>query len=218
MARRSLFRYLLPAFLLLLGTQQAKADTITYTFQGTATGSIGNTSFKNSAFTITLTANSSSISEFTLSCKQSSCTILDIPATSATITVDGLTTTITSPTGVFDNQTLGKLGLSRITGPGAGGINSDLLDLTSSAFDTYNLNSPMGPMGPFNLGSLAEFNCNAGCVTTGLGNLTFMSASGVMFSDPGSIATPEPATPVLLVTGALLVLGIRRMSRTSPRA
>ena len=96
----------------------------------------------------------------------------------------------------------------------------DLLDLSNPEFGTYNLTNPMGPMGPFTLGSLAEFNCNSGCVTTDLGNLTFTSASGVMFTDPGSgsIATPEPATPLLLAVGALFILGLRRFARANPRA
>lgn len=215
MVRRSLIRYLPLSFLLLLAAQAASADTITYTFQGYATGSIGSTSFTDSAFTITLTANTASISQFTMTCTPSPCTIDDVPATTATITIDGLTTEITSPIGIFDNQTVDVLGLSRITGSGSGGIGMDLLDLTSSSFAGYNLATPLAPVGPVNLGGLSEFNCSSGCVTTGLGNLSLSSASQVTFTPP--IATPEPSSLLLLGTGLLLVVGTRRRMRAKIR-
>jgi len=85
----------------------------------------------------------------------------------------------------------------------------DLLDLTSSTFGSYNLSSPFAPVGPLGVGSLPEFNCSDGCVTTGLGNLTMTSASQVTFSDP--ISTPEPTSLLLLGTGLLIVAGFRRM-------
>ncbi len=216
MVRHSLLRFLPLAFLLLLGAQGARADSVSYVFQGYASGTLGSTSFTHSSFTITLTANTSNISQFTMTCSPSPCTLLDVTAATATVTVDGMTTTITSPIGVFDNQTVDVLGLSRVTGSGSGGIGLDLLDLTNSAFAGYNLSVPMGPVGPINLGGLPEFSCSSGCVTTGLGDLTFTSASQVTFTDP--ISTPEPASLLLLGTGALALIGLRRRSRAKIRA
>ena len=212
MAQRTLIRYLPLALLLLLGAQSASADPVTYTFEGYASGSIGSTSFTHSLFTITLTADTASITQFSMSCSPSPCTVYDVPAATATISVDGLTTNITSPIGVFDNQTVDVLGLSRITGGGSGGISMDLMDMPSPTFATYNLSSPLAPVGPLNIGTLNEFSCSAGCVTTGLGTLTLNSASQVTFTDP--IATPEPASVLLLGAGVLAVLGIRRRTRS----
>ena len=216
MFNRAIFRCWPIAILLLLGTQSASADTIVFTFQGNATGSIGNTSFTDSAFTITLTANTSSISQFTVPCAPSPCTILDVPATTASISVDGLASAITSPIGVFDNQTVAVLGLSRITGGGISGLGMDLMDLSNPIFASYNLSTPLGAVGPFTFDSMGEFSCSSGCVITSIGNVSMTSASDVTFSDP--ISTPEPASAVLLGTGVLLVAGIRRKARAKSRA
>lgn len=216
MSRKAFLRHIPLALLLLFAAQRASADTVTYTFQGYATGSVGATSFTNSAFTITLTADSGNISEFAMSCSPSNCTVFDVQAATAALTVDGMTTAITSPIGVFDNQTVDVLGLSRITGPGPGGIGMDLLDLTDPAFATYNLATPLAPVGPFNLGGLGEFSCASGCVLTSVGNVSMSSASGVTFTDP--ISTPEPASLLLLGTGALAVLALRRSVRARTRS
>lgn len=207
MARRILVRALLVAFLVLLGTGRASADTIIFTFQGNASGSMGGTSFTNSTFDITLTTNTNNISEFTVPCG-SPCTVYDVPATSATISVDGMSSAITSSIGVFDNQTMSILGLSRITGPGISGIGLDLMDLTDPAFNTYNLSTPLGTIGPFSFSDMSEFSCSSGCVITALGNVSMISATDITVSDP--VATPEPATGLLLNSGVLLVAGFRR--------
>ena len=210
MAPRTLLLYLSLALVLLLGAQAASADTITYTFQGNATGSVGSTSFTNSAFTITLTANTSSISEFTAW----SSTIFDVPATTATLSVDGLNTSITSAIGVFDNQTSEVFGLSRITGPGIGGLGVDLLDMTNPMFATYNLGTPLSTVGPFNMNNMGSFSCSSGCVISVLGNVTMTSASDVSTGDP-PVNTPEPASILLLGAGLLAVAGIRRRTRNN---
>jgi len=215
MARRTLILPLALAFLALLAAPGAMADTITYTFQGNASGSLGGTSFSNAQFTIILTADSDAISQFTMGCGATPCTILDVQAATASFTVHGQTTAITSPIGVFDNQTVDVLGLARITGPGAGGIGMDLLDLTDPAFGTYNLSSELAVMGPFNLGTLNEFSCATGCVITSIGNLTMTTASDVTFSDP--VSTPEPSSLLLLACGGLALVGLHRRARAVSR-
>ena len=217
MSWRTSLRFLPLALLLLLGGRSAAADTIEYTFQGYASGSIGSTNFTNSLFTITLTANSGSVNEFSMPCSPSACTVYDVvvQATSATVNVDGLTTNITSPIGVFDNQSVDVLGLARISGPGMSGVGMDLIDITDPAFATYALSGSIPPVGPADLGALSEFNCSAGCVTTPLGNLTLTNASQVMFTDP--ISTPEPASLGLLLLGFGLLAITSMRSRTRNR-
>jgi PEP-CTERM motif-containing protein len=211
MACRLLCRLLPLALLLLLGAQAASADTLTFTFQGLGTGSIGTTSFTNSAFTITLTTDTTAISEFTLACSPTPCTIFDVPATTATISADGMTTAITSPIGVFDNQTLDVLGLSRITGGGPSGISLDLMDLSNPAFGTYDLSVPLATVGPFNLSTMGEFSCSSGCVLSTVGDMSMTSASDVYVT---AVAVPEPASVLLLGSGLLLIAGIRRKARS----
>ena len=205
MVRRIVSHCTIVAVLLLLGGQVAKANSITYTFQGFGTGSLGTTSFTNSFFRIKLTADTSSIMQFTIPiCKPSACTIFTVQATSAAISVAGLMAAITSPVGIFDNQTFMGLGLGRRSASGPGGGGPDFLDIGSSVFANYNLAHGLGPIGPFT-GGVFQFKCSFGCVTTGLGNLSMSNASGVTFA-----ASPEPASMLLFGSGALFVAGIRR--------
>jgi hypothetical protein len=97
------------------------------------------------------------------------CTILTVPVMSATISVGRLTATIQSSVAVFDNQTFPALGLQRQTTRG------DLLDLQGRrVFETYALNSDLGPSDPFfrTPTALGQFNCAHGCLLTSLGTLT----------------------------------------------
>lgn len=211
MTRRTFFLTAMLVLVLLAGAQTARADGITYTFQGTASGSLGATQFANAPFTITVDAQTSQIALLPPQpCIPTPCTTFDVPATMATFLVAGFTGNITSPVGLFDNQTFTGLGLSRIVG---GVIGADLLDIGSPAFATYQLNSNLGPLGPFFTSpvSLVQFNCSFGCVTTSLGgNLTFDTVQNVTFTATTTATTPEPSSLLLLGVGLGIVGAVRR--------
>ncbi len=162
------------------------ARRLVYVFQGTATGRVGLTLFRNQFFMLTLTADPTTIGQQTLACAVPSgtCTVFAVPGASATILITGVgQATITSPVGVFVNQTFQTLGFTRM--PIAAIANADLMDLQfDPAFGTYNLASALGPIGPFfpTTVALGQFNCSFGCVMTSLGTLTVDTALQVTFA------------------------------------
>jgi hypothetical protein len=189
MLRRSLSFVLLGCFAVTVHSNpqasSASAKRITYTFQGTANGSMQRgdepaTDFANESFTITAIADPTQIVASTRYCKVPSgaCKILSVPALSASISVGGATATFTSPLAIFDNQTYTSLGLTRAR-------SGDLLDLQSHpAFASYDLKSDLAMSEVFMKGRIGtgQFNCRRGCVETNLGVLTVESVQNVSFA------------------------------------
>lgn len=174
------------------GSFVAKLDTVLlYTFQGTASGYVqAGGGFTRLPFTLNVTANPDAIVRATQPCAVPSgtCVVYAVPAASARIVAGlvppqpgGFQAVITSPVGVFVNQTYQTLGLTRMP---SGRITSDIMDLQRGAgFATYNLVHALGSVGPFftTTTSLAQFNCNFGCVMTSSGTLSVVSVSNVTF-------------------------------------
>ena len=195
--------FLALALLVIAGAEQASAGSITYTFTGTGTGDLGSASFTNAAFTISEVANTSSI----VNCGGGIFSVEDL---SSTIAVAGLpVATVISGVRVFDNQTTDVLGYSR---PGCSSL--DLMDLSSSAFATYNLATSFGRIFVADPFAVNQFNCNEGCVTTNRGNIEFSSIVNVTFT---ASTTPEPGTVELLGLGSLGIGFVRRLRRKKSR-
>ena len=192
MFRRSLWLALFVFFTLRSHAPVAAATSLpgigermTYTFQGTASGTFqpesgAATTFTNEPFTITAIAEAGAIVASTQPCAVSAgvCKLFSVPVASTKSSVAGLAAVITSPVAIFDNQTFPALGLQRKTG-------ADLLDLQGNqAFTVYDLNGNLALREPFfkRPTPVAQFDCAHGCVMTTLGSLTVAGVQNVRFT------------------------------------
>jgi|SRR5208283_337399 len=166
----------------------ANAATITYTDDGTGSGTLGGTSFSDASFTITAIGDTTSR--------------LPLPAgygffidnISASITISGLgTSDFTSGTRFFVNNIVSDVGFSRA---GIGGL--DLFDgPTNGAFSTWNMLSSIGPIS----GSADLLQWSNETVSTNNGTLVFNNAAVTGTFQATVSSVPEPCTLLLLGSG-----------------
>jgi hypothetical protein len=175
-----------------------KADLITYTYQGVSSGSIGGTSFANTAFTITAQGDTSA--------RVIIPTDFSIQNTAASITIGTLGTfTFITPTRFFVNNTsIGpnpSVGFSIATGP-------DIFDFgPQPVFAPWDMTTSIGPISGNNGYTLSSQNY--GIIDTSGGVLAFSSEQGIPTSFKATVV-PEPV-PLLLFGSALIGLaGLRR--------
>ncbi len=205
----SLIRLITAAtFIAALSVARVEATPITFTFEGTATGLLGNTPFTAAPFTITADADTTNV---VTSATGDGATGGDfsLDTDSATIDIPGIgTLTFSTGTRLFDARGVtvnsqGPLDLLGFARAGLDGI--VLMDFADPVFATYDLSTALAPLF---IGDAISLNS----IGTTMGNLSFDQVVDVTFTattdmcghghrkrdDSCESSVPEPATLALL--------------------
>jgi hypothetical protein len=167
--RRSIW-LLMAWFAIAVPAPQADGEPISFTFTGTASGTVGSAPFANAAFTIQLVADTDDAAL----APDPYFTIWLVPATSATIEIPGVgKAAFTTGKRVFVNQNYPGLGFSEAT------TGLDFLDIYDDALTNYDLTTPIGPIADLepNPAALQQFRS----VASTLGPVSLTSARDVTF-------------------------------------
>jgi hypothetical protein len=189
------------AIALALGNVPTSAASITYTETITASGSLGGIPFTDALVTITALADTDNVTTVpgfpnTLAVNDESATV-DIAELGIATFTDGGTHFFVTHAGV--RSVVGIAG-GTIAQP-----HPDILDITNSAFSTYDLTTSIGPLsGPASGGG-------AGTVSfaTSAGPLTFDSFAGTTGTFEATLqSVPEPSSLMLAGVASLIGAGL----------
>jgi hypothetical protein len=186
-------KLLLIAPLMILGACVAQASIITYTESGTATGTLGNSSFTDALLTLSFTGDTADVSNSGGFLTNGNGTML--------LTIDGLVTNATITDGstmIFNNQTFSTPTAGFASGQGS------ILDTEDNVFGTYDLISPISVTNTAFIRSDLTFATSEGGLNIQSinGSSTFTAATGT--------ATPEPATMALFGLGFAGIAALKR--------
>jgi hypothetical protein len=185
--------------LMVCAAERADATQITYTDQGTISGSLGASAFTNALVTVSFTGDTANVT--------GGLGFWSNSVGTATVTVAGVgTATFTDSMFAFDNQSARFAGIASQAG--------SVLDTdTSPLFDTYDLKTAIGPV------TGAVFFRPDLTYGTTLGSLHFASVTGdtTFTATTGVAAVPEPST--ILGASVAVLLGsfysLRRRKQVS---
>ncbi|MEI9999222.1 MAG: PEP-CTERM sorting domain-containing protein [Verrucomicrobiota bacterium] len=181
----------------LLGAGRAGAETLFYTENATASGSLGGVSFNNDSIQLIITADSGGIIDTDgVLTDATSFVLLEIQGVGDAV--------ITEPTQIFAAGD--EVGL-RTTPQGS--VSHDILDISSPLLAGYNLLDPEGPQLPgtplFTGNDIFTTTDGDFMITQADMDGAFFSAGGGDSSDP----VPEPTTTALFLGGLALLIGTR---------
>jgi hypothetical protein len=174
---------------------------LTYTFTGTAAGTIGSATFSGATVTVTATADSSAVTLASGTYDQT------LAGGATSFTIGGLTSgTFSDTTYFFDNNTNGVAGFGDDAGiPCCDTIQMHDSSIGSTVFATYNLQTPLGPIGPQATDPSTSDWLN---LNTSVGSFTITSYTNFTFQVTSAAAVPEPST-FLLLGASLAALTLR---------
>ena len=173
---------------------QAQAEPITFTFTG-----LNGTA----PFAISVSGNTDDVVPLVLP-THPDITAVMVNCSSSVFSITGWGTGMfTVPTVVFDNLTLGTLGLS-VAVPG--GLPSDVLDIEAPDFFHYQLTTSTGAIGPVQPSYVSFF------MPTTLGTIELGSVNSVEFE---AVVIPEPSNRFLVLGGFLLLLVLHHERKTT---
>lgn len=164
----------------------AQAEPITFTFDFTASGTLGGTAFTDAAVNITVTADTLAV----VSCGSG---VFSVDSSTADIAISGFpTVSVLTATRLFDNNSVGALGFSQASCSG-----SDYLDIVNAAFMSYALMEPLGPIfdpSPFAVGQFNNVSTTGGILNVNTAqDVTFNAVTG---------CGPEGGTPIAEVSAS----------------
>jgi hypothetical protein len=179
-------------------TATVAAAPITYTFSGTASGTLDGNPFTDASFTATASGESTAVIE-------------DSPGTfcnnlgTVTITIGGVgTVTTTGADLVFSNTTNEVWGFENGT---CASFSEDWLDVTDPTSATYHLATPVGPStGTQDGGSTVA--TSGGDLTLTSVPTTFTATGGGVGPVTGAVDVPATTTPALAVLALLLAAAV----------
>ncbi len=202
--------YKMNSRLLLLGillAPLAPCETLTLTFSGVGSGSLGSDAFTGSAFAFTFSSDTSSLT--TPPCCSND---ISTPAgTPATFTIDSLNKSgsLTGDQAVFVNDKENDVGIWYYVPP-------DFITLGNYSFGTYKLSSDIGPISgtPSALSETFPTSLNGELLSlTSVSTLNFTANIGSGSSGGGGVGNvPEPSTLTMagLALGCLFLAKWRR--------
>jgi hypothetical protein len=169
--------------LVLLATNLAHAEPIVYSVSGTATGTLGATSFTDQFLTVSFFGDTSNVSLGTPGFYANT-------VGTGTVSVNGTVATFTDALQFFVNQTVVAAGIGDLT------QNASIFDTFNSAFGSYTGATAIGP-----ISGTSFIRPDLSFATTdGLLHIASVAGDSTLTAVTSS-PVPEPSSLILLATG-----------------
>jgi hypothetical protein len=182
------------------------AETITYVFDGTASGTLGSHSYTNADLTVTAVENTTDVPA-----PIGADNIIDVDPSLVTIKISGLAPTTISNGYIFDNQALQSGGFGATSG-------SDTIQIPDPSFGSWNMKTAFGPVFAASDRSIADWTdmptSQGALAVNSYTNFTFTATLGS--GSVGGNMVPLPSAEWLSLIGLAFVAIVARRGLHAP--